>query len=86
MIIEYILSGVIIVQCIMHYIERKDLYTRLMCKDVQDYKSANKKEVQSPMSRHKEVLDRWRGKGEQRFSVVGRKPKAFDAVGRGGKE
>lgn len=63
MIIECILSGVIVVQCIVHYIERKDLYTRLMCKDVQDYKNANKKEIQPPVSRHKEVLDRWRGKG-----------------------
>lgn len=63
MITEYILFGVIIVQCIVHYIERRDLCTRLMCRDVQEYKGAKKKEVSSPVSRHKEVLGRWRGKG-----------------------
>lgn len=63
MAVTYILAGVVVVQCILHYIERKDLYTRLMCKDVQDYKSANDKSKQSPVSRHREVLDRWRGKG-----------------------
>lgn len=63
MIITYILSGVIIIQGVLHHIERRDLYTRLMCRDMQDYKSANKKDMQSPVSRHKEVLNRWRGKG-----------------------
>lgn len=63
MIITYILAGIIVIQSVIYHFERKDLYTRLMCRDVSDYKNANGKNVKSPLSRHREVLDKWRGKG-----------------------
>ena len=63
MIIEYILLGIILLQCILHRAERKDLYTRLMCRDVQDYNSVNNKNPKTHINRHKEVLNKWRGKG-----------------------
>lgn len=36
---EYILIALIIIQQIFHNKERKDLYTRLMAKDLQEYTS-----------------------------------------------
>ncbi len=58
------LTAIIVIQSIVCHLERKDLYTRLMCRDVSDYKNANSGESKPPISRHKEVLSRWRsGKG-----------------------
>lgn len=53
----YALCGVIALQQIMHHCERKDLYNRIMSKNLTEYKG------DSPgyrISAHKKVLNRWR--------------------------
>lgn len=42
--------------------ERKDLYTRLMCRDMREYNGAAKAEttVKTPKTGHRAVLERWR--------------------------
>lgn len=55
--IGYALCGIIVVQQIIHHIERKDLYNRIMSKNLTEYKG------DSPgyqVSAHKRVLNRWR--------------------------
>ena len=53
----YALCGVIAIQQIMHHCERKDLYNRIMSKNLTEYKG------DSPgyqLSAHRRVLNRWR--------------------------
>lgn len=53
----YALCGIIVIQQIIHHIERKDLYNRIMSKNLTEYKG------ESPgyqVSAHKRVLNRWR--------------------------
>jgi hypothetical protein len=53
----YALCGVIALQQIMHHYERKDLYNRIMSKNLTEYKG------DSPgyqISAHRRVLNRWR--------------------------
>lgn len=66
MIVVYILIGVIVFQSILHRIERKDLYNRIMSSDLRDYKAAIGKSEKPPISRHKEVLNKWRKKGSDK--------------------
>lgn len=58
----YILIGVIFTQAIVHYFERKDLYNRLMCKDIHEYKNINT-EAKKVLSAHTKTLRNWRSKG-----------------------
>ena len=51
------LLGVIVIQSVIHRFERKDLYNRIMSKNLTEYKG------DSPgyqVSAHKRVLNRWR--------------------------
>ena len=57
--IIYSLIGVIVLQSIIHRIERKDLYNRIMSKDYAEYKGS--KCSYTPAA-HDRVLKRWRGK------------------------
>lgn len=57
--IAYVLIGVIIFQSIIHRLERKDLYNRIMSKDYAEYKG---KQCSYTPSAHDRVLRRWRGK------------------------
>jgi len=53
----YALCGVILIQQIIHHYERKDLYDRIMSKNLTEYKG------DSPgyqASAHSRVLSRWR--------------------------
>lgn len=55
--VVYTLCGVIVIQQIIHHFERKDLYNRIMSRNLMDYKG------DSPgyqVSAHKRVLNRWR--------------------------
>ena len=55
--VVYTLCGVIVIQQIIHHFERKDLYNRIMSKNLTEYKG------DSPgyqVSAHKRVLNRWR--------------------------
>ena len=45
---------------IVQYIERKDLYNRLMCRNMTEYNNIKADEPKQPISRHKAVLNRWR--------------------------
>jgi hypothetical protein len=57
----YALCGVILIQQIIHHCERKDLYNRIMSKNLTEYKG------DSPgyqISAHKRVLNKWRERGE----------------------
>lgn len=57
--IVYVLCGIIVIQSISHHFERKDLYNRIMSKNLTEYKG---KEPLSIESAHRRVLNRWRGK------------------------
>ena len=51
------LCGVIVIQQIIHHIERQDLYNRIMSKNLTEYKG------ETPgyqVSAHKRTLSRWR--------------------------
>lgn len=57
MAVVYVLCGIIMVGQIIHHYERKDLYNRIMSKNLTEYKG------DSPgyqISAHKRVLKRWR--------------------------
>lgn len=56
--IVYLLCGIIIVQSIFHHFERKDLYNRIMSKNLTEYKG---KKAVSVKSAHRQVLNRWKG-------------------------
>lgn len=55
----YILCVIIIVQEILHHLERKDLYDRIMSKTLTEYKGEKSEKVFA----HERVLKRWRKKG-----------------------
>lgn len=60
--ITYILCGVIVLQSIIHHFERKDLYNRIMSKNLAEYKG---KKCISVKSAHDRVINRWRGKDSE---------------------
>ena len=59
---EIILVVVIIIQSIIHFIERWDMYNRLMSKDLSDYKQGDKKPPKHIPSAHELTLRKWRNK------------------------
>nr|DAE36715.1 MAG TPA: hypothetical protein [Caudoviricetes sp.] len=66
----YVLLCVIAVQTliivgmsIVQHMERKDLYNRLMCRNIAEYSNIKANEPTQPISKHKAILDRWRKKG-----------------------
>lgn len=61
-----VIFGLIIIiftQTLLHRIERKDLYDRIMCKDINDYKNIGSP-MRKSMSGHERVLKKWRGEEE----------------------
>ena len=59
---ELILVAIIIIQSILHFIERRDMYSRLMSKNLSDYKQADKKPPKHIPSAHELTLRKWRNK------------------------
>lgn len=55
----YILCGVIILQSVLHHLERKDLYNRLMSRSLAEFKG---EKCRYTPSAHDKVLKRWRRK------------------------
>ena len=53
----YALVGIIVLQQIIHHFERKDLYNRIMSKNLTEYKGDT---LEYHDSAHKNVLKRWR--------------------------
>ena len=60
MISEIILSAIIILQAISHYIERRDMYNRLMSKSLSEYRQGDKIPPKHIPSAHNRVLNDWR--------------------------
>lgn len=59
---EYLLIGLLVLEAIIHHFERRDLYNRIMSKDITDYKTAGKKKTRV-MTAHQRALAAWREKG-----------------------
>lgn len=61
---DIILIAIIILQSLLHFCERRDLYNRLMSKDLTDYNQTKKiPPKQHIPSAHKRVLKRWKNRG-----------------------
>ena len=58
--ISYVLCGIIIIQAISHHYERKDLYDRIMSKNLTEYKGEPGRRFRSA---HERVMERWRKTG-----------------------
>lgn len=57
-----ILCAVIVLQSVLHFAERRDLYNRLMCRNLSEYKSGDApKKVKSI---HTKLLGNWRSAGK----------------------
>lgn len=50
-----------IIQAIIHFVERRDMLNRIMCKDLTEYKQSGNPPKQVP-SAHDRTLSRWRNK------------------------
>lgn len=59
---EIILCAVIIIQSIIHFIERRDMYNRLMSKSLSEYKQSDKLPPKHIPSAHELTLKKWRNK------------------------
>lgn len=57
-----ILITVIILQTIIHFLERRDMYNRLMCKNYSEYTNSDKKPPKHIPSAHEKTLQKWRNK------------------------
>lgn len=55
----YCLCAVIVIQSVIHCVERRDLYNRITGKPKSEYKDCGRVGV---ISAHNKVLDRWHGK------------------------
>ena len=53
---------VIVVQNIIHHIERRDMYNRLMSKDLKEYKQSSTPPTNNIPSAHDRVLKNWKKK------------------------
>ena len=62
--IEIILIAVIIIQSVIHFIERRDMYNRLMSKSLTEYKQCDKAPPPKKHipSAHEQTLRKWRNK------------------------
>lgn len=56
-VVIYVLCGVIVFQQIIHHFERRDLYNRIMSKNLTEYKGDT---PGYQISAHKRVLNRWK--------------------------
>jgi hypothetical protein len=59
---EIILFAVIIIQSVIHFIERRDMYNRLMSKSLSEYKQSDKIPPKHIPSAHELTLRKWRNK------------------------
>lgn len=61
MVLNILLLVVVVLQEILHYCERQDLYNRIMSKDLKEYKQGNTLPKSVP-SAHERTLNKWRNK------------------------
>jgi len=64
MYVIYALLILILAQEIIHRAERKDLYNRIMCRDIDDYKHLGEPKADKAPSAHDRALKKWRSKGK----------------------
>lgn len=64
--LAFILVAVIILQSFLHFIERRDMYNRLMSKNLSEYKQGGKTTTEHIPSAHSRVLSNWRKKAGDR--------------------
>ena len=62
MSVELILIAVIIIQALLHFIERRDMYNRLMSRDYTEYNQGKVPPPKHIPSAHTQTLKRWRNK------------------------
>ena len=62
MLLYVLLIAVIVIQAITHFFERRDMYNRLMSRDLSDYKQSGTKPPKHIPSAHELTLKRWRNK------------------------
>ena len=51
-----------LIQVIFHFIERRDMYNRLMSKSLTEYKQSDKTPPKHIPSAHEQTLKKWRNK------------------------
>lgn len=59
-VIDYILCAVIVLQTVLHRLERRDLYNRIMSRSYAEY---DRRTPRSGKTAHERILEEWRGKG-----------------------
>ena len=64
MYVIYALLILILAQEIIHRAERKDLYNRIMCRDIDDYKQLGEPKASKAPTAHDRALKKWRGMGK----------------------
>lgn len=62
MITEIILCAVIVLQSILHYIERERLQDRIMSRNLNEYKARDKDERTPHITAHDRVMRNWRSR------------------------
>ena len=60
MIVEILLCSVIVLQSVLHYIERQNLQDRIMSRNLNEYKQRDEP-MQKHQSAHDRVMQKWRG-------------------------
>ena len=56
----------VLVMTVIHYIERKDLYSRIMCRDIHDYTKSVKTDIgHKEVSAHRRNIDKWKSGGDE---------------------
>lgn len=58
----YILFAVIVLQTVIHFFERRDMYNRLMSKNYSEYVHTDKTPPKHIPSAHEKTLQKWRNK------------------------
>ena len=58
--LNIILFAVILIKEATHLFERRDLYNRIMCGDIKEYRSRSMKKKNTVSGRHEEVIKNWR--------------------------
>ena len=59
---DILLVAVIVLQSLLHYRERRDMYNRLMSKSLTEYKQSGSPPPKHTPSAHDRVLKNWRDK------------------------
>lgn len=61
-ILDIIVIAFLILQSFLHFCERRDMYNRLMSKNLTEYKQSDKNPPKHIPSAHERTLNRWRNK------------------------